>query len=64
ALSAIRATPVAPSRSRTGTTGGAALLASGGTAARPPEPVPVEPLRHPALESYAAAWREAASRST
>ena len=46
ALSAIAGTPVAPSGERTGTTLGAALLATGKLAARPAPPAPVEPLRH------------------
>jgi sugar (pentulose or hexulose) kinase len=60
ALSALRDTAVAPSGGRTGTTLGAALLATGTPPTRAAEPAPVEPLRHPGFAAYVAAWQEAA----
>ncbi len=60
ALSALRDTPVAPSGGRTGTTLGAALLATGTPPRRSPETRPVEPLRNADLAAYAAAWRASA----
>jgi sugar (pentulose or hexulose) kinase len=60
ALSALRETPVAPSGGRTGTTLGAALLATGMPSRRAPE-VPVEPLRHPAFAGYVSAWRKSSA---
>jgi sugar (pentulose or hexulose) kinase len=60
ALSAIADVQVAPSTQRTGTTLGAALLATGGSEARPPPASSVAPLLHPRLEAYVQAWRDAA----
>jgi sugar (pentulose or hexulose) kinase len=59
-LSAITGAPVAPSGRRTGTTIGAALLATGKPIGRAAPPAPVERLQHPALAGYVEAWRTAA----
>lgn len=59
ALSAIAGMPAAPSGARTGTTHGAALLATGEPAHAQGHPAAVEPLTHPDLASYTEAWRRA-----
>jgi sugar (pentulose or hexulose) kinase len=63
ALAAVTGAPVAPSRERTGTTLGAALLATGKPVGRPPLQAEVEPLAHPAFSTYVQAWRGTASRA-
>jgi sugar (pentulose or hexulose) kinase len=60
ALSSITGAPVAPSGRRTGTTIGAALLATGSLIGRAAAQTPVDRLQHPALAAYVEAWRAAA----
>ena len=60
ALSAIGGYPVAPSETSTGTTLGAALLATGTMPLRSLPRTPVAPLSHPALAAYVEEWRRRA----
>ena len=60
ALAGIVGRSIAASAERTGTTTGAALLATGGPTIRRPEPAIAEPLTHPAFSGYVGAWRQAA----
>ena len=60
ALAAIGPHEVVPSETSTGTTLGAALLATGRTAKRPAPPAGIAPLAHPALAAYVQAWRRMA----
>jgi sugar (pentulose or hexulose) kinase len=59
ALAAIGGHQVEPSETSTGTTLGAALLATGQPPKRSTQPKPVAPLRHPALAGYVETWRRA-----
>jgi sugar (pentulose or hexulose) kinase len=64
ALSSITGAAVAPSGRRTGTTVGAAMLATGKPIGIASPPSPVERLQHPALAAYVEAWRSAARQSS
>jgi sugar (pentulose or hexulose) kinase len=59
ALAAIAGAEVTPSTQRTGTTFGAALLATVGAERRAARGAAVEPLRHKLLDIYVRQWREA-----
>jgi sugar (pentulose or hexulose) kinase len=63
ALSAVTGAAVAPSGRRTGTTVGAAMLATGKPIGSVSAPSPVERLQHPALAGYVEAWRAAARQA-